>query len=151
MGEFNSKKAIHYSLLALIVIFTAAISAFMLHGVLIRMYIVVPSRDQLRKQNQNVTNNKETTFPVDANGTYILPTVNPTFPLQPGYGSVGGITACARLYNLRSCLSDKKSSLVSQITIPIASSGAGLETICGSILNDLAPLRSQTVEIGCIW
>jgi hypothetical protein len=93
----------------------------------------------------------EIVVPKDQYGVYLLPTVDPTYPLRLGAQTVGGITACERLYNLRACLQKNKSPLISRLRTPEATAGAGLETVCGSVLNDIADIRPATTTIGCIW
>ena len=151
MEEFDKKKAVHFSLLVIIVIATAAISAFTLHTVLMRLFWSEKETKKTAALQENRPGKEESPFPKDKNGVYILPTPHDMFPLMPGEGSVGGVTACGRLFNLRACLTEKKSPLASQVINPVASAGAGLEDICGKALDELAPLRPQTVEIGCIW
>jgi hypothetical protein len=90
-------------------------------------------------------------FPKDQYGVYILPTVDSTYPLRPGANTIGGVTACERLNNLKSCLQEKKSPLVSRLRPPEATAGAGLESACGDILDDLADLRPASTTLGCIW
>jgi len=87
-------------------------------------------------------------LPMGQDGVYIMPTGNKDNPLLPGQGSVGGNTACERLTNLKKCLEAKHSSLSAQID-PAEITGS--EPICGQTLNTLAPIRAQTVDVGCVW
>ncbi len=147
-------KPVHYAVLVAIVLICASLSAFTVHKILTISGMGVNNQNLSRAQEGGNTN--PSTAPVeylkkDRNGVYILPTINPTYPLQLGPHTVGGVTACERLHNLSNCLRDKKSPLVNELRTPEASPGAGLETVCSSILNDLAQLRPQTAQIGCVW
>jgi hypothetical protein len=145
-------KQYHYVILGCIVIMCAAVSAFTVHriltGTVMRNNDAVSS---LLEPEQSLTPSIEVHFPKDQYGVYLLPTVDPTYPLRLGAQTVGGITACERLYNLRACLQKNKSPLISRLRTPEATAGAGLETVCGSVLNDIADIRPATTTIGCIW
>ena len=150
-------KFMHRAVLVSIVLICAIVSALTVHTLLTLTGFGV--RDQSsRSAAQDQAGSRTTLTPSpqvyltkDASGVYTLPTINPTYPLQLGSHTVGGVTACERLYNLGNCLKDKKSPLLSKLRTPEASAGAGLESVCGGILNDLAYLRPQTAQIDCVW
>ncbi len=118
---------------------------------------VMPSRVNQRGQSNSeaVTGTSQpsatVSFAQTAEGVYILPTADPTYPLQLGPHTVGGVTACERLANLTSCLKERRSDLVKEITEPHASASASIETSCSLILNDLSHIRPQSVSDGCIF
>ncbi len=147
-------KPVHYIILGIIVVACAALSAYTVHRILIGSVINTSTSTKTGEQRSTKSGATPTIaifFPKSAEGVYILPTANPTNPLELGANTVGGATACERLNNLKICLQKKNSSLISRLKSPEATSGAGLNEVCGSILNELADLRPQTVEIGCIW
>ena len=150
-------KQVHYAVLIGIVLVCAIVSALTVHRLLTLSGLGVRDLSSQIASRSQKGNEASLTAPPsvyltkDASGVYILPTINPTYPLQLGPHTVGGVTACERLYNLGNCLKDRKSPLSSELRTPEASSGAGLETVCSGILNDLAYLRPQTAQIGCVW
>jgi hypothetical protein len=147
-------KPLHYAVLVTIVVACAAVSAFTVHSILVGSLVktdtLVRSGDTEAPQ-KTVPPTNQMNFPQGPNGIYILPTADPTYPLRLGPNTVGGVTACERLNNLKICLQKKNSSLAAQLRSPEATPGAGLNAVCGNLLNGLADLRPQTVEIGCIW
>lgn len=145
-------KTVHFIPLLCLVICSAALTAFVVHAIAIR-FISFPQDQSLYngQGNSQKSTGKDSLFPKDGYGVYILPTVNPTFPLEPGAGAVGGVTGCARLDNLRTCLDEKGSALASEISTPHATVEAGLEQVCSDILNKLASKRLASIEAGCIW
>ncbi|MBP6994306.1 hypothetical protein KBB12_03625 [Candidatus Woesebacteria bacterium] len=144
----------HYLLLGTIVVICAALSAFTVRRILTN------SDTQTNIGVESAIGSAPSTkltptiaiyLPKNADGVYILPTANPTNPLELGANTVGGATACERLNNLKICLEKKQSSLAGRLRSPEATPSAGLNTVCGDILNELADIRPETVEIGCIW
>jgi len=151
---FKTKKPLHYAVLVTIVVVCAAVSAFTVHRILVGSLVKTNTliRSNKKKLPQRmVLPTTQMNFPQSSDGIYILPTADPTYPLRLGPNTVGGVTACERLNNLKTCLQKKNSSLAAQLRSPEATPGAGLNAVCGNLLNDLADLRPQTVEIGCIW
>ena len=147
-------KPTHYIILGCIVVACAALSAYTVHTILTGSVIKSNDLTGSQREQQSKSNATPTIaifLPKNADGVYILPTANPTNPLELGANTVGGATACERLNNLKRCLQNKNSSLAAQLRSPEATAGAGLNTVCGNMLNELADLRPQTVEIGCIW
>ncbi len=147
-------KPLHYAVLVTIVAACAAVSAFTVHSILVGSLVktnTLVRSDGIKPSQRTVSPATQINFPQGPDGTYILPTADPTYPLRLGPNTVGGVTACERLDNLKTCLQEKNSSLAAQLRSPEATPGAGLNAVCGDLLNDLADLRPQTVEIGCIW
>jgi len=87
----------------------------------------------------------------DSSGVYVLPTADPLNPLALGPETVGGVTACERLFNLKQCLIRKNSTLEARLVTPVASASAGLNDACGLILNEASDIRPASFELGCIW
>jgi hypothetical protein len=145
---------IHYAVLVTIVVACAVVSAFTVHSILVGSLMKTDklvSSDSTRQSQRTVSPTIQMNFPQGPDGTYILPTADPTYPLRLGPNTVGGVTACERLNNLKICLQEQNSSLAAQLRSPEATAGAGLDAVCGNILNEIADLRPQSVEIGCIW
>ena len=151
---YDMSKLKHYVLLGTIVVVCAALSAFTVRGILTNSDaqnnagVESKMTDAL---NTQVTPTIAVYLPKNADGVYILPTVNPIHPLELGANTVGGSTACERLNNLKICLEQKQSSLAGRLRSPEATPSAGLNIVCGDILNELADLRPETVKVGCIW
>lgn len=147
-------KLLHYLILILIVVACAALSAYTVRTILTGSITKSNDLTRLEKEKQSMSHVTPTIaifLPKSADGVYILPTVNPTHPLELGANTVGGSTACERLNNLKICLEQKQSSLAGRLRSPEATPSAGLNTVCGDILNELADLRPETVKVGCIW
>lgn len=146
---YAMSRSSHLPVLLLIVCIVAAFSALVMYR------LIAPSDRPLTKDN--IPNEKESSpvptvaFQKTPDGVYIIPTADPTYPLRLGPGTVGGANACERLANLRTCLAQKASPLLSRISSPQASTSANLESVCGKMLNDLAQIRPESVSVGCIF
>lgn len=112
-------KSHHAIAFTIIVVVTAAVSAFAVHSILSRLLPTTPFEPRKQNSSQSIFDAPSASLPKDQFGTYILPTVDPTYPIRPGSGTVEGNSGCERLDNLRSCLLSHSSSLVSLVNPPI--------------------------------
>lgn len=78
-------------------------------------------------------------------------TVDPEFPIAIPSGTIGGKTACERLYNLRSCLADKDVETHKFALETESSIGETVEDKCGDTLSTLSSIRDKSIELGCVW
>jgi hypothetical protein len=135
-----------------IVIITAAVSAFSVNRILSSLLITdrpIPTVSNLKSPPPSTY--PTPSFPMNRDGVYILPSVDPANPIKPGNGTVGGNTACERLDNLKKCLENNKSTLAAQVLVPQVEAGVSIESLCGNRLNDLQSIRLQTIQAGCVW
>jgi hypothetical protein len=79
--------------------------------------------------------------------------IDPDSPITIPKGTVGGVTACERLYNLKQCLQEKNKDLVPAIAKAEknATNSATIEDGCGETLIVLNDLREQSIKSGCVW
>ena len=114
-------KPLHYAVLVTIVVACAVVSAFTVHSILVGSLVKTDTlvrSDGTKPSQRIVSPTTQMNFPQGPEGIYILPTADPTYPLRLGPNTVGGVTACERLNNLKICLQEKNSSLAAQLRSP---------------------------------
>lgn len=138
-------KSHHYLYLALTIITVALLSGFVVYFTSIKLFLKenLPGAITNNVSENENENEKETIVdfvPVDPEAPIALPT-----------GTVGGVTACERLDNLKKCLKEKNPNLLGKVTEKNATSGATIEEKCGNTLGDINELRMESIKSGCIY
>ena len=134
-------KSHHYIYLVLTILIVAFISGFAVYFTSIKLFI----KENLPNVTTNNVSEREKEVVVN-----FVP-VDPEAPIALPTGTVGGMTACERLDNLKTCLKEKNPSLFAQVMEKNATSGATIEERCGNTLSDINILRMESIKSGCIY
>jgi len=133
----------HFLYLAIIVIGVAIVSGLLLYFTSLRFVFTTDPNSSVKKTPSMKLNEAE--VKVD------FVEVDPETPIAIPTGTVGGVTACERFDNIKSCLKTKNPILAETISDIIATEGATIEGKCSSVLSQILPYRVDSIKSGCIW